>query len=171
MTETRSISTRSHARRVAGIGYVSRWHALYPSTMATGASTSEDSPSDVYDEAVESEDDSDARDACADPATMMDPLRSQLLPLMMHLIMMMPLRGIQLNAVIAKTMMVKDQKVYGHRPASAHFLAVIIGGEQSLPVQKDPSVHARPIQDVPSASKGLGELQQMMLLVHVFALV
>ena len=34
--------------------------------MATGASTSDESPSEVYDEAVESEDDSNANDACGD---------------------------------------------------------------------------------------------------------
>ena len=34
--------------------------------MATGASTWDESPSEVYDEAVESEDDSAADDACGD---------------------------------------------------------------------------------------------------------
>ena len=59
--------TRWHTRRrVAGIGYVSRWHALYSSSTATGASTSDEPLSEVYDEAVESEDGSDASDACAD---------------------------------------------------------------------------------------------------------
>ena len=64
--EILSRPTRWHTRRVAGIGYVSRWHALYSSSTATGASTSDESFSEVYDEAVESEDGSYASDACAD---------------------------------------------------------------------------------------------------------
>ena len=64
--EILSRPTSSHTRRVAGIGYVPRWHALYSSSTATGASTSDEPLSEVYDEAVESEDGSDASDACAD---------------------------------------------------------------------------------------------------------
>jgi len=50
-----------------------------------------------------------------------------------------PRRGLQLNAVIAKPMMVKDQKVHGRRDRQCPLLGgghCMHGGEQSLPVAK-----------------------------------